>query len=106
MGNDFYDSKRWQMTRAAVLARDSYACQYFKRYGKMKPANTVHHIFPRNEFPEYQWNRWNLISLSKEAHEMMHYRRSEELTEAGIELLKRTARKNGIDIPEKYIGGK
>ena len=102
----FYDSKAWEQTRAAVLARDSYACQYYKRFGKMRPANTVHHIFPRSEFPEYQWKRWNLISLSKEAHEKMHYRNADELTEIGAELLRRTARANGIEIPEKYIGGR
>ena len=101
----FYDSKAWESTRAAVLARDSYVCQYFKRFGKMKQANTVHHIFPRSEFPEYQWKRWNLISLSQEAHDKMHYRRADELTEIGAELLRRTARENGIEIPEKYIGG-
>lgn len=102
----FYDSKQWKKTRAAVLARDSYMCQFFKRYGKTKPANTVHHIFPRSEFPEYQWKRWNLISLSQEAHGRMHDRNTDELTEAGQELLRRTARANGIEIPEKYIGGK
>lgn len=98
----FYDDARWKRAREAVLSRDDYTCQYFKRYGKMRQANTVHHIFPRREFPEYQLARWNLISLSNEAHNMMHDRDTDELTDKGKDLLRRTARSHGIDIPEKY----
>lgn len=90
------------MIRARVLRRDGYVCQLTKRYGRMVQANTVHHIFPRKEFPEYQWKDWNLISLSATQHERMHYRKTEQLTSDGVELLRRTAMKHGIEIPERY----
>ena len=66
----------------------------------MIPAEVVHHIFPREIFPEYQWAEWNLISISNKAHEAMHYRSTKELTDKGKELLIRTARKQGIDLDQ------
>lgn len=65
-------------------------------------ANTVHHVFPRDEFPEYQWEAWNLVSLSGEAHDRMHDRVTGALTEAGVDLLRRTARRAGVEVPERY----
>ena len=29
-------------------------------------ANTVHHIYPADEYPQYAWCDWNLISVSTE----------------------------------------
>lgn len=92
----FYQSAKWQRIRAAILRRDGYICQYFKRYGKMKEAETVHHIFPREDFPEFQWESWNLIALSNEAHNRMHDRNTNKLTALGRELLERTARRQGL----------
>lgn len=97
MGESFYKSKRWQRLRKAVLARDGYQCQESKRYGKALPATTVHHIFPREDYPQYQWESWNLISLSADVHDQMHNRTTRELTQQGIELLERTATKYGIE---------
>lgn len=77
-------------------------CQLSKRYGKTVEANTVHHIFPREDYPEYQWCEWNLISLNHSVHDSLHYRQNNELTKDGIDLLIRTARKNNIPIPGKY----
>ena len=97
----FYDSKRWLSLRESILRRDRYTCQENARFGKMREATTVHHIFPREEFPEYEWKPWNLISLTAEAHNMMHTREG-ELTAKGKDLLRRTARKNNVEIPERY----
>lgn len=97
MGESFYKSKRWQRLRKAVLARDGYQCQESKRYGKAVPATTVHHIFPREDYPQYQWESWNLISLSADVHDQMHNRTTRELTQQGLELLERTATKYGIE---------
>lgn len=99
---DFYKTKKWASLRSAVLRRDGYICQVSKRYGKIVPANTVHHIFPREDFPKYQCEMWNLVSVSKEVHNRLHDRLTDALTNEGIELLKRTARKNNIDIPLRY----
>lgn len=88
-----YKSKRWVHLRERILRRDSYTCQYNKRYGRMVQADTVHHIFPADEYPQYQWEAWNLISLSRDAHNKMHDRDTHELTREGRELLERTKRK-------------
>lgn len=93
----FYKSKRWERLRRSVLARDGYRCQLAARFGRNTPATTVHHIFPRDRFPELQWQSWNLISLSTAAHDRMHDRTTNQLTEEGQELMRRTARKKGID---------
>lgn len=102
MEDRFYNNRKWLMVRQSVLRRDGYMCQLSKRYGKIVQANTVHHIFPRELFPEYQYELWNLISLSAEKHNELHDRNTNELTEQGVELLKRTARRNGIDVPMVY----
>lgn len=99
---DDYKNPRWEAKRKSILRRDGYMDQLAKRYGKMREAEVVHHIFPRLEFPEYQWEDWNLISLSLSSHNHLHDRVTDELTEAGAELLRRTARRQGIPIPEKY----
>ena len=100
---DFYKSTKWEQKRNSILRRDGYMCQLSKRYGKNREAEVVHHIFPREEFPEYAFEEWNLISLSRREHNSLHYRDTDELTEAGAELLRRTARKNNIEIPAKYL---
>lgn len=92
-----YKSKRWQTLRRSVLARDGYKCQISKRYGKNVPANTCHHIFPVEQFPEYKWQSWNLISVSHEIHNELHDRATGELTDKGKQLLERTAREHSID---------
>ena len=89
MTDPFYLSKRWLRLRQSILRRDGYQCQYAKRFGKRAPATRVHHIFPRQEYPEYEWEPWNLISLSSEAHNKMHGLNG-ELSEIGKELMRRT----------------
>lgn len=81
-----------------MLRRDGYLCQISLRYGKRIEADTVHHIFPADRFPEYQWEPWNLISLAGAVHNRLHVRDSQELTDEGRQLLERTARKRGLDI--------
>lgn len=88
-----YTSKRWTRLRERILKRDNYQCQYNKRYGRNIQANTVHHIYPAETYPQYQWCEWNLISLSKEAHNIMHDRESHELTDEGLKLQERLKRK-------------
>lgn len=98
----FYKTARWKKLRARILRRDGYMCQYMKRYGRRIEAEIVHHIFPRREFPEYAWKEWNLISVSAAAHNKLEDRQSGQLTAAGAELLRRTAIRQGIEIPERY----
>lgn len=99
---DFYKSKRWTQLRDSVLRRDGYMCQVSKRYGKFVPAEIVHHIFPRDEFPEYQFEPWNLISITKSVHDTLHDRTNNDLSPAGVDLLRRTARRQKMDVPLRY----
>lgn len=98
-----YKEPRWVELRKSILRRDSYLDQYLKRYGKFKNADVVHHIFPVEDFPEYEYETWNLISVSRSTHNMFHDRNTNELTDIGLEVLVRTARKQNIDIPSWYI---
>jgi len=98
----FYKSGRWLRLRERVLRRDGYMCQVSRRYGKRAQATTVHHVFPREEFPEYQWEPWNLISLAGDVHDELHDRATGALTDKGAELLRRTARKYGVEVPGRY----
>ena len=102
MASNWYTSKQWQHKRENILRRDGYICRYASRYGRREPAEIVHHIFPREEYPQYALCSWNLISLSRASHNVMHDRDTRELTAEGVDLLRRTARKNNISIPEKY----
>jgi len=85
-----YHSPRWKRKRARILKQCGYMCQESKRYGKRIDADTVHHIFPSNDYPEYAWCDWNLIALSHETHNKMHDRTTNQLTVLGEELRKRT----------------
>ena len=98
-----YKSKRWLRLRERVLKRDNYLCQYYSRYGRMVTANTVHHIFPAADYPEYQWSEWNLVSLSTEAHNMMHDRDGDALTDEGKRLQDRLRRKGIVDAQGRYV---
>lgn len=106
MRSEFYDSPRWIKLRNRVLRRDKYQDVYAKRYGKVKQAEVVHHIFPREKFPEYEYEAWNLISVSRQTHNTFHDRDTDELTDQGRELLRSTAIRFGKEIPEEYMKSK
>lgn len=90
--------KKWEDLRAFVLRRDKFLDQVALRYGKRIDANTVHHVFPREMFPEYTFKAWNLVSVSHNTHNKLHVRDSHKLTEEGWSLLVRVARKNQIEL--------
>lgn len=79
----FYGTTKWKRKRERVLRRDEYLCQESKRYGKTEPATTVHHIYPKEQYPELQLEAWNLLSLSDRQHNAMHDRESHEITALG-----------------------
>lgn len=77
------NNKRWRHLRAQALRRDGYRCQEAKRFGKRVDAQVVHHIWPAEDFPEYAYCLWNLVSLSQAAHDAMHDRITGRLTPLG-----------------------
>ena len=85
-----YKCKRWRDLAARAMRRDGYMCQLSKRYGKQVPAELVHHIYPVDEYPEYGYCLWNLISLSRAMHNTLHDRNTDKLTAEGVALMRRT----------------
>ena len=94
------NSKRWIRLRGFVLARDQYLDQIEKRYGRRVEADTVHHIFPRELFPQFTYEAWNLVSVSHRTHNRLHVRNSHKLTAEGFALLERTAKRQDIELPD------
>ncbi len=91
MGFDYSErNRRWQRLRARVLRESEYRCEYAKRFGRREAASHVHHIWPVEDYPEYAYERWNLIALSQASHNAMHDRASGRLTAAGDALRRRT----------------
>lgn len=93
-----YDTKRWKHLRESVLRRDGYQDQLELRTGKKVNADTVHHIFPVDMYPQYQWQSWNLISLTNENHELMHNRLTKRLSPLGLKLMREKAEERGIPL--------
>ena len=83
MKNFCYTGARWKALAAKAMRRDGYMCQLSKRYGKQVQAEVVHHIYPVDEYPEYAYCLWNLISLSRAAHNRLHDRNTDKLTAEG-----------------------
>lgn len=94
-----YQSAKWKKKRSHILRRDGYLCQIAKRYGKTEEAKVVHHIYPADEYPQWQWADWNLISVSQTAHNQLENRKTGELTELGLKLQRKT--KPGVDWRKK-----
>ena len=78
-----YKTKRWRILRESILRRDRYRCRESARYGVRAEADTVHHVWPAEDYPEYAWEPWNLISLTAAKHDAMHDRFSGKLTTLG-----------------------
>ena len=99
MNNNIH-SKKWVAKRLKILKRDKYRDMYlFNKHGIIKPATIVHHILPRDKYPEYTWEDWNLISVSEYTHKnILHKRIGNNLTKAGEQLMRETAFINGIKL--------
>ena len=88
---NFYKSKRWEIQRARILRLDGYLDQVALRFfGKRTAGNTVHHIWPRSERPEWQFEDWNLVTVSEATHNALENRRTGELSELGKQLQRLT----------------
>lgn len=67
-----YRSRRWRKFRQSVMARDEYQCQECKRYGRIKQAETVHHIKHADEAPELFYDMSNCVRVCKDCHNKLH----------------------------------
>lgn len=84
-----YNAKRWKRKRAYILSRDGYIDRVQRRFGRKIEADTVHHIYPAEEYPEFAFEDWNLISVNgKKTHNKCHDRLSNKLTPFGESLKK------------------
>ena len=102
---EFIHSKKWQFKQKNILRRDNFMDQYiFKTTGRMENANTVHHILPKEDFPQYALEDWNLISVSHHTHSyILHNHTNGQLTNKGKQLMMETAFLNGIKLSEKIM---
>lgn len=90
-----YHSRRWVRLRAQALRRDRGLCRECSRYGKVVEASTAHHAWPAEDFPEYAWCLWNLVSLCSKCHDAMHDRVTRALTPQGERWRKKTPPPSG-----------
>ena len=97
----FYKNPHWIRMRESILVRDGYQCQECKIHELRRSAECVHHIFPRDQYKEYQWEPWNLISLCNKCHDEMHNHFNGELSQKGRRLLRVTAHMHNIPINTK-----
>lgn len=86
-----YKNGRWAAKREAVLSRDKDRCRECQRYGIPMDASVVHHAYPADDFPEYAWCDWNLVSLCPGCHNAMHDRESGALTAKGMAWMRRVS---------------
>lgn len=74
----FYATEAWQRVRRLALARDGGMCQdCMQDFGsglKSRPrrATLVHHIKPREDYPELALDLANLVSLCSVCHAARH----------------------------------
>ena len=67
-----YKTPRWRRLRQSILRRDKYMSQEALRFGRFVEAELVHHCWPVEEYPEFAWEPWNLISITEKEHRGMH----------------------------------
>lgn len=74
--NDVTDSAEYKEWRKKVYARDSYLCKMPGCNSKSKII-AAHHIFPKKQFPEKQFDINNGITLCKKCHEQTYGKENE-----------------------------
>ncbi|MEL7661543.1 HNH endonuclease [Acetobacterium wieringae] len=68
----YYQSKKHKAWRAKVLRRDNYQCQECKRYGILREGTIAHHVKPREDYPELQYDVANGRTLCAKHHNKEH----------------------------------
>ena len=69
----FYHSDAWKRIRQDIYQRAYGLDEYlYHMHGYTVKADTVHHIEPRSERPDLQYDYSNLISVSNKTHRLLH----------------------------------
>jgi len=68
----FYLTGRWKAFATKIRRRDKYTCQLCIKYGKRVEGNIIHHIKPREEYPELAYDPENCVTLCEACHNRMH----------------------------------
>ncbi len=85
-----YQCAKWKKKRAKILRLDGYRDVVAGWYGRTAAAQMVHHIYPAEEYPEYAYADWNLISVSYSTHKKLENHMTGGLTELGKQLMRST----------------
>ena len=103
--DDILKTRKWQEKSRKILRRDKYIDQYLlQKKGIIRNATLVHHILPRDKFPQYTFMDWNLISVSFDTHlKILHNRFNGELTNEGKQLMRETAYMNGVKLQKMIL---
>lgn len=94
-----YNTQKWKKKRAKILRLDGYKDVIAGWYGRTEAAQMVHHIYPAEEYPQYQWEDWNLISVSFSTHKKLENPMTKGLTALGEQLKRSTV--PGVDWRKK-----
>ncbi len=84
-----YKNSKWMQLRERVMRRDKYMCRNCRRFGRMREATVIHHVYPCEFYPEYAHDINNLIALCGKCHNAMHDRDTHKLTRLGNEWVER-----------------
>ncbi len=85
-----YQSYKWKKKSKRILKMDRELDRVAAMFGRHETAEMVHHIYPAKEYPQYAWEDWNLISVSRKTHNKLENRNTGELTQLGIWLMSQT----------------
>lgn len=68
-----HHTKRWAKKAKAIRSRDGHMDQAaWLLMGIRQDADMVHHIYPVEDYPEYAYEDWNLMSTSRSTHNQLH----------------------------------
>ncbi len=99
-GSVKYKGRRWKAKRAYILSKDNYLDVVALRFwNREEEATIVHHIYPAEEYPEFRYCDWNLISVSRRTHRLLENPYTNDLTDLGRTLMKNTV--PGVDWRKK-----
>lgn len=102
--DEFLLTEQWRRKSGQILRRDNYIDQWIlKTTGRMVQADLVHHCLPREDFPQYAMEDWNLIALSRQTHNRIIHTVKGKLTNEGKKLMYETAFINDIKLNEKIL---